>query len=582
MHTEQIILSLAERFGLLLGAVFLFLTFTPIQKFNFTRTPTHNRTFLLTVFFGLFGILGTYTGNSVFQSVANLRAIAVITGGLFGGPIVGIGAGLIAGGHRVLFDLNGFSSIPCGSATFIEGLVAGLIGMRLGHRAMTWKLAAPLALVGESLHMGLVLLLSRPFGDAVELVKLIAPPMIAINTFGAAIFVELINVFFQDREKRDSLHAQQILDIANLTVSHLRSGLNLHSARETARIIHERVRVAAVAVTDTRNVLAHVGAGSDHHLPGQHIHTEATREVVKTGEARYIADKSAIGCDVADCPNTSAIVVPLTKAGLIVGTLKFYGSEASPLNNTLFELCKGLGKLFSTQLELEDLRVKEHMLAHAEIRRLQAQINPHFLFNSLNTISSFCRTNAEKARELLLDLSFYMRKNLDSSRGFIPLSDELDQVRSYLAIERARFGDRIAVDWSIDETCDGWPIPPLIIQPLVENSVKHGILRRDDGGRVTIHVARENGRLFVRVSDDGGGMDADQVRALLAKSALESRREGIGIRNCASRLEQIYGPECALAIESTPGVGTSVSFSIPLPPAGAAGATGEAPVRAAA
>jgi two-component system sensor histidine kinase LytS len=572
VHTEQIIITLAERFGLLVGAVFLLLTFTPVQRFGFARTPTRNRTLLLTVFFGLFGILGTYTGNSVFQSVANLRAMAVITGGLFGGPVVGIGAGLIAGGHRILFDLHGFSAVPCGLATFLEGLVAGCIAARLGTRSMTWLIAAPLALIGESLHMGLVLLLSRPYGEAVELVKLIAPPMIAINTFGAAIFVELVNVFFQNRERRDSLQAQQILDIANLTVSHLRSGLNLDSALQTALIIHERVQTAAVAVTDTRDVLAHVGAGSDHHLSGLPIHTEATREVVRTGQPRYIEDRTAIGCDEPDCPNTSAIIVPLTKAGQIVGTLKFYGSEATPLNNTLFELCKGLGKLFSTQLELEDLRIKERMLAHAEIRRLQAQINPHFLFNSLNTIGSFCRTNAEKARELLLDLSLYMRKSLDSSRGFIPLSDELDQVRSYLAIEQARFGERIGVDWLIDESCAGWPIPPLIIQPLVENSVKHGILGRSNGGTVTIEAARKDDRLHVRVTDDGTGMSGDQVRSLLEKIALtetsdlDSCREGIGIRNCASRLEQIYGPDCLLGIRSRPGEGTEVSFAIPRSP----------------
>ncbi|BCS87378.1 LytS/YhcK type 5TM receptor domain-containing protein [Pseudodesulfovibrio sediminis] len=572
MHSEQLIITLAERFGLLVGAVFLLLTFTPVKRFGFARTSTKNRTLLLTIFFGLFGILGTYTGNSVFQSVANLRAMAVITGGLFGGPVVGIGAGLIAGGHRILFDLHGFSAYPCGIATFMEGLVAGYIAYRFGDRTMTWKVAAPLALVGEALHMGLVLLLSRPFGDAVELVKLIAPPMIAVNTFGVAILVELINVFFYNRERRESLHAQQILDIANLTVSHLRSGLNQDSALQTALIIHERVQMAAVAVTDTRNVLAHVGAGSDHHLSGLPIHTEATREVVRTGRPSYIDNRTAIGCDVADCPNTSAIIVPLTKAGQIVGTLKFYGSEVSPLNNTLFELCKGLGKLFSTQLELEDLRIKEHMLAHAEIRRLQAQINPHFLFNSLNTIGSFCRTNAEKARELLLDLSLYMRKNLDSSRGFIPLSDELDQVRSYLAIEQARFGDRIDVHWDIDETCAGWPIPPLIIQPLVENSVKHGILGRSHGGSVTITASRKDDKLHICVTDNGSGMNTAQIHSLLEKIALtghpglDSCREGIGIRNCASRLEQIYGPDCQLDILSHPGEGTQVSFSIPKNP----------------
>ncbi|MGE4292175.1 MAG: LytS/YhcK type 5TM receptor domain-containing protein [Desulfovibrio sp.] len=566
MKAFEIVIVLAERFGLLAGAVFLLLTFAPVRKFGFSRRQNKNKTLIMILFFGTFGILGTYTGNSVFHSVANLRAMAVITGGLFGGPWVGIGAGIMAGVHRVLFDLNGFSSIPCGLATFLEGAVAGYISYRIGQRAMTWKIAAPLAIVGESFHMLLVLALSRPLVEAVRLVEVIAPPMIIINALGAALFVELINVFFQDREKRESLHAQQILDIANMTVSHLRSGLNLESARQTALILHERVHVAAVAITDTRNVLAHVGEGDDHHRAASPIKTEATREVLRTGLSRFITDRGGIGCDVSDCPHTSAIIVPLSKAGQIVGALKFYGSETTPLNNTLYELGKGLGKLFSTQLELEDLRIKEQLLAHAEIRRLQAQINPHFLFNSLNTISAFCRTNAEKAQELMTDLSLYMRKNLDSSRGFIPLSDELAQVRSYLTIEQARFGERINVEWHIDETLTNWPIPPLIIQPLVENCIRHGFTNKVRGALVTISAVRCDGLLHVTVEDNGGGMDEAKVRSLLKKSDLESCREGIGVRNCAQRLEQIYGPGCSLQIRSTPEQGTVVSFSIPPKP----------------
>ncbi len=116
-------------------------------------------------------------------------------------------------------------------------------------------------------------------------------------------------------------------------------------------------------------------------------------------------------------------------------------------------MAKGLANLCSTQLELEEIQIKEQMLAHAEIRRLQAQINPHFLFNSLNTVTSFCRTNPDRARELLLELSKYMRKNLDSSRGYVPLHEELAQLNSYLAIEQARFGERIKVDLNVEDVC---------------------------------------------------------------------------------------------------------------------------------
>ena len=198
-----------------------------------------------------------------------------------------------------------------------------------------------------------------------------------------------------------------------------------------------------------------------------------------------------------------------------------------------------------------------------KIRHLQAQINPHFLFNSLNTIASFCRTAPDRARELILDLSLYMRKNLDSSRGFIRLSDELDQINSYLAIEKARFGERIQVKLDIEEGCEDWPIPSLIIQPLVENAVKHGLKERSGTGLVGLKIARENNKLKIAVYDDGVGIPDNILVSLLEKRQIESPSEGIGLRNSNLRLEHIYGPEHAMHIATMPNKGTHISFSIP-------------------
>ncbi|WFS62060.1 LytS/YhcK type 5TM receptor domain-containing protein [Pseudodesulfovibrio thermohalotolerans] len=563
MNTFEIILILAERFGLMVGVVLLFLTIMPVRHMQFTGGSSRLRTVLVTVLFGLLGILGTYTGNAVFDSVANLRAMVVISGGLFGGPVVGIGAGLIAGVHRIAFDLHGFSAYPCGIATALEGFAAGMVAWRYGAAALNWRAASVLALAGEAMHMGLLLLMSRPFPEAWELVKLIAPPMLLVNAFGAALFVEVINLFSRDRDRRESLHAQIILDIANMAVSYLRMGLSPETAAATAEIIFTRVGVAAVAITDTRDVLAHVGAGADHHLPGREIRTTATREVVRTGRPTFLHSAEAIGCNQADCPMTSAIIVPLKKNDEIVGTLKFYGSRERPLNATLFEVANGLANLFSTQVELEDIQIKEQMLAHAEIRRLHAQINPHFLFNSLNTIASFCRTNSERARDLLMDLSLYMRRNLDLSRGFIPLSEELEQVRSYLAIEKARFGDRIQVEAEVEDGCGNWPIPPLIIQPLVENAIRHGVLGRERGGMVRVSARRENGHLEIRVADDGVGMDRATLDRVLNPECADSATGGIGMRNCLSRMEHIYGRQFAPKVDSVPGKGTTIVLQVP-------------------
>ncbi len=246
-----------------------------------------------------------------------------------------------------------------------------------------------------------------------------------------------------------------------------------------------------------------------------------------------------------------------------MGTLKFYGSATMELSRIQFEIAKGLTDLFSIQLELEDIQVKDKLLAHAEIKHLQAQINPHFLFNSLNTIASFCRTTPEKARELILDLSLYMRKNLDSSRGYIPLSSELEQINSYLAIEKARFGDLIQIEIDVEPGCEDWPIPSLIIQPLVENAIKHGMRSREGGGRIGLKIYRNLDMLEVTVEDDGQGIAKEKLDTLLLKKDLESHTEGVGLRNSNERLEQIYGPEFGMEITSSSGKGTMISFRIP-------------------
>lgn len=563
MSIFELIAVLFKHVGLLVAGAFMLLTISPVREVNFRRPGISHRVFLI-IFFGLFGILGTYSGEAIFNSIANLRAMAVITAGLFGGPVVGFGAGLIAAAHRFAIDPWGFSVVACCLATIIEGTLAGGVQSVFKERALNWRAAALLAFLGEILHMGMVLLFSKPFAEAQALVQVIALPMIIGNTLGAALFVHVIVSLQAFRERKESDQTQKIFDIANTTVGYLRSGLNADSAQAMARVIHEKLPVAAVSVTNATHVMAHEGQGSDHHLAGRPIVTRATWQVISKGEAIFLKEKEDIGCNNHSCPFLSAIIVPLKKGGRIVGTLKFYGSSQYELNSILFEIAKGLKDLFSIQLELEDIQVKDRMLAHAEIRHLQAQINPHFLFNSLNTIASFCRTAPTRARDLILELSFYMRKNLDSSRGFICLADELEQINAYLAIEKARFGELIHVEIEVEDGCRDWPIPSLIIQPLVENAIKHGLQKKDGGGTIGLFVGIQNNLLKVAVKDDGMGIPPETLSSLLVKKEIESHHEGIGLRNSNYRLEQIYGPEHAMKIDSACGRGTTISFSIPM------------------
>lgn len=562
-QVPELFLNLSQRFGLLLAGCFAVMTVTAIDKLGPRRDRPLWATALLTCMFGLFGVLGTYSGNVVFQSFANLRGMVVITAGLFGGPLVGFGAGLIAGGQRYLMDIGGFSALPCGLATLLEGTIAGLVAHRHPANSLDWRLAFFLCLGGEMLHQILVLALSRPFPTAVAVVQVIALPMIVFNSIGAALLVQALNLQMSYRQARNRDLARQILSIANQTLSHLRAGLTETSARATAAIIMREAQVPAVAVTSGQTILSHLGAGEEHHLAGGEVRTKATLRVIETGESLFLRDKAEICCSEPGCPLTEAIIVPLRKGEGIQGCLKLYGTRRRPLDETLFELAKGLADLFSTQLELENIGIKNQLLAHAEIRRLQAQINPHFLFNSLNTIASFCRTAPVQARELLLDLSRYMRRNLDSSRGLISLSEEIEQTSAYLAIEQARFGTRIRTEIDLGPNAEACVTPPLIIQPLVENAVRHGILPKPEGGLVKLTAWREDGHLLVEVHDDGMGMPPEQVRAITAAVELESLSEGIGARNSNQRLVQLYGPAYAMMVMSSPGEGTSITLRIP-------------------
>jgi len=197
-------------------------------------------------------------------------------------------------------------------------------------------------------------------------------------------------------------------------------------------------------------------------------------------------------------------------------------------------------------------------VAQAELRALQSQIHPHFLFNALNALYGIIPREAKGARETVLNLADIFRYFLETRKAFLPLREELRIVTAYLEVERLRLGDKLRVEVDVAPETLGTPIPVLSIQPLVENAVKHGIAPLSEGGLVRIEARRHtSGALAVSVRDTGAGF------------APKARINGVGIENVARRLELSYGPSARLEVNSGPG-GTSVSFSIPA--AAAAGA----------
>ncbi|GAA3331751.1 hypothetical protein GCM10020331_089560 [Ectobacillus funiculus] len=227
---------------------------------------------------------------------------------------------------------------------------------------------------------GVILLIAEPYDLAWELVSTIAVPMIFfINGLGNLLFMFIIQAILREEERTKALQTYKALQIADQTLPHFRQGLNLQSCKEAALIIHRLTGADAVAITDSQQVLAHVGAASDHHTPLHSPATKLTRAVLEKGNYYYSKEKKGeINCFRSDCPLQAAVILPLRVHDTIVGTLKLYFEHPSRLDQVEQELAEGLARLFSTQLELAEAEQQTKLLQDAEIKALQAQINPHF------------------------------------------------------------------------------------------------------------------------------------------------------------------------------------------------------------
>jgi two-component system sensor histidine kinase ChiS len=207
------------------------------------------------------------------------------------------------------------------------------------------------------------------------------------------------------------------------------------------------------------------------------------------------------------------------------------------------------------------LRQSVQAAIRSEMAFLQAQIKPHFLYNAMNTIISICHTEPERAAELLMDLSFYLRSSFDfqNREQVVSLEKELELVQAYAAIEQARFGDRLRVIFDIDEPLKGF-IPPLSIQPIVENAVRHGVMQKTAGGTIVLSVRKRGAKLIVSISDDGVGMKQREPSSFL-QSHDQRKRTGVGLINIHRRLMSSYG--AGLSISSKSEEGTTITFEVP-------------------
>ncbi len=209
------------------------------------------------------------------------------------------------------------------------------------------------------------------------------------------------------------------------------------------------------------------------------------------------------------------------------------------------------------QIKLEE---QERLLLHARMEALQNQINPHFLFNTLNSVSSLVRFDPDTAREMIIKLAKILRRLLSSTEAFVTLREELEFIDAYLDIEVVRFGpEKLRVVKDLDPQSLDVMIPSMLLQPLVENSIKHGLSAKVEGGSIYLRSRMSDSKLIIEVEDDGVGMDA----------AYHPERDhgagtGIGMANVVERLKVLYGETARMSVDSSEGKGTLVRLRVPL------------------
>lgn len=543
------------------------LNFVLICIFLFTKTNSFRNLVLkkqlafwekvkITVVFGFIGIMGTHMGFQTEYAIANIRAVAVISAGLVGGPWVGVSTALLAATDR--YFMGGISYLSSSGSTLLEGLLAGFCYYRMNSLKSGWLFALVVGFLLEVLHMIILLLFTKPTDQAILLVQTISWPMLLLNPLGIAAFIAIIDNIHEEQEQVEGQAAQMALLIAGKTLNYLRKGFNEQTAHEVAKTILTSINgLDAVVITSLEKVLAFIGPGADHHAGT--VSTKSTMEVLASGNSILAKNRQEIGCEQFDCPLKSKIVVPLKDRDKVIGSLGFYKITENAISPFEIELIKGLSQLISTQLEVSKLEKQEALQAAAENKALQSQINPHFLFNALNTIVYYCRSQPETARELLIHLADFYRSNLALARDFVDLQTELQHVDAYVQIEMARFRGKLSIEYHFEDNfcCQ---IPPLILQPIVENAIKHGLYPKKSGGCITVSGHKQEDKLIVTVEDDGVGIPEDKLKSLLIEEPEEKR---VGIMNVHKRLQAIYGPEYGLTITSSVGTGTCVALTFP-------------------
>jgi two-component system, LytTR family, sensor kinase len=378
--------------------------------------------------------------------------------------------------------------------------------------------------------------------------------MILANSFGAMLFMSMIRDQREMFEKVSQASSAKALRIAERAVGITLEGLTQATAERIARIVYEETGVGAVAITDRERILAFVGIGADHHVPGSPLMSDHSKRAIATGEVVF-ADgvEVAYSCSLSDkCRLGSSLVVPIRSDTEVIGTIKLYEPKKKLFLNINRTLGEGIASLLSNQILAGRFQQQKHLLVQSELKLIQAQVNPHFLFNALNTVSAIIRKDPGEARELLLHLANFFRKNLKRASDMASLREEIEHVDAYLRIQKARFGDNLRVEMDIPPELLDMRLPTFTLQPLVENAINHGVSNILGVGRISIRAVADKGDIVLVVEDNAGAYE-------------DAATSGLGVVIVDKRIKNLHGQTYGVSIECKKSEWTRVKIRLPGP-----------------
>lgn len=547
MQADNLVFQLILNIGLLALVANLLSKLRIIQNIILQERRSVKSQALLSLVFAGIIILSTYTSIDIGGYSLNTRVIGAMAAGVLGGPIIGLYASFLSAIYVYFFSQPQMFAMASAFSTVLFGLLGG--GFYPYFQRGKWKYRDLFLLTcfAEICDMIALLRLSSPFEIALNTVLEIAAPMILLNSIGILIFISSFNNVFILQDIESSRQLQQASELSRKCLPLLSHGFHEgEDMHELASVILRETDWMGVMLTDRTKILEWQQKGIEYQPEDLTRIPRVGKDAMRAGElmTMYHVPKSSSWYEWMK--EYSMVAAPFMLKEQAVGCLIVWMKKTWVFRTSELELLQHVVTLGSYQIAMAELEHQKAMWQQAELKALQFQINPHFLFNALNTISSVCREDSERARELLVILANYFRYNLDGTTGMVPMEEEIRHVRDYLALEKGRFEEKLEVTYELPPQMDIL-IPTLILQPVVENAVKYGI--NHEGRRIVKIKVEENKEKFVvSISDKGKGFPPNVIQAL---ESGESMGKSVGLNNVYKRMKSIYGDDCRPRIISS-------------------------------